>query len=54
MRGGTGLCKSKNENIEIICTILMLAQILGMNVVAEGVETKDELALPRKLGCENG
>ncbi|HYG11871.1 MAG TPA: EAL domain-containing protein [Pyrinomonadaceae bacterium] len=43
-----------NENIEIVRTILMLAQNLGMDVVAEGVETKDQLALLRKLGCENG
>jgi EAL domain-containing protein (putative c-di-GMP-specific phosphodiesterase class I) len=32
----------------------MLAQNLGMDVVAEGVETKEQLALLRKLGCENG
>jgi EAL domain-containing protein (putative c-di-GMP-specific phosphodiesterase class I) len=43
-----------NENIEIVRTILMLAQNLGMDVVAEGVETKEQLALLRKLGCENG
>ncbi|HWS54554.1 MAG TPA: EAL domain-containing protein, partial [Pyrinomonadaceae bacterium] len=42
------------ENIEIVRTIVMLAQILGMDVVAEGVETKEQLALLRKLGCENG
>jgi diguanylate cyclase (GGDEF)-like protein/PAS domain S-box-containing protein len=43
-----------NENIEIVRTILMLARNLGMDVVAEGVETKEQLALLRKLGCENG
>ncbi|HEX8708876.1 MAG TPA: EAL domain-containing protein [Pyrinomonadaceae bacterium] len=43
-----------NENIEIVRTIIMLAQTLGMDVVAEGVETKDQLALLRRLGCENG
>jgi len=43
-----------SENIEIVRTIVMLAQNLGMDVVAEGVETKDQLALLRKLGCENG
>jgi EAL domain-containing protein (putative c-di-GMP-specific phosphodiesterase class I) len=43
-----------SENIEIVRTIVMLAQILGMDVVAEGVETKEQLALLRKLGCENG
>ena len=43
-----------SENIEIVRTIVMLAQILGMDVVAEGVETKEQLALLRKLGCEHG
>ncbi len=43
-----------NENIEIVRTIVMLAQTLGMDVVAEGVETKEQLALLRRLGCENG
>jgi len=43
-----------NENIEIVRTFLMLAQNLGMGVVAEGVETKERLALLRNLGCENG
>jgi predicted signal transduction protein with EAL and GGDEF domain len=32
----------------------VLAQNLGMDVVAEGVETKEQLALLRRLGCENG
>ncbi len=43
-----------NENAEIVRTIVVLAQNLGMDVVAEGVETKEQLALLRKLGCENG
>jgi diguanylate cyclase (GGDEF)-like protein/PAS domain S-box-containing protein len=43
-----------DENIEIVRTIVMLAQTLGMDVVAEGVETKEQLSLLRKLGCENG
>ena len=43
-----------NENIEIVRTIVMLAQNLGLDVVAEGVETKEQLALLRKLGCEHG
>lgn len=42
------------ENIEIVRTIIMLAQNLGMDVIAEGVETKEQLALLRKLKCENG
>jgi diguanylate cyclase (GGDEF)-like protein/PAS domain S-box-containing protein len=43
-----------SENVEIVRTIVSLAQNLGMNVIAEGVETKEQLAALRKLGCENG
>src|SRR5215203_2303945 len=42
------------ENLAIVRTIVALAQNLGMDVVAEGVETEDQLALQRKLECENG
>jgi diguanylate cyclase (GGDEF)-like protein len=42
------------ENIAIVRTIVALAQNLGMDVVAEGVETDDQLNLLRKLDCENG
>jgi EAL domain-containing protein (putative c-di-GMP-specific phosphodiesterase class I) len=42
------------ENLAIIRTIVALAQTLGMDVVAEGVETEDQLRLLRKLECENG
>jgi EAL domain-containing protein (putative c-di-GMP-specific phosphodiesterase class I) len=44
----------QNENTEIVRTIVVLAQNLGMDVVAEGVETNDQLRLLRELGCENG
>ena len=42
------------ENLAIVRTIVALAQNLGMDVVAEGVETEDQLTLLRKLECENG
>ena len=42
------------ENVEIVRTIVMLAQVLGMDVVAEGVETKEQLKLLRDLKCEYG
>ncbi|HYO63874.1 MAG TPA: EAL domain-containing protein [Pyrinomonadaceae bacterium] len=48
------LMAENNENMEIVRTIILLAQNLGMDVVVEGVETNDQLALLRKLGCENG
>ncbi|MDT7809938.1 MAG: hypothetical protein QOJ70_3751 [Acidobacteriota bacterium] len=43
-----------NENTEIVRTIIVLAQNLGMDVVAEGVETNEQLVLLQKLKCENG
>lgn len=47
----TGMDK---ENIEIVRTILMLAENLGMDAVAEGVETQEQLTLLRNLNCQNG
>jgi len=38
----------------IILTIITLAQTLGINVVAEGIETPEQLAQLQKLGCEQG
>ncbi|NJN30996.1 MAG: EAL domain-containing protein [Synechococcales cyanobacterium RM1_1_8] len=42
------------ENFEIIRTIRALAQSLGMKVVAEGIETPEQLARLTSLGCELG
>jgi diguanylate cyclase (GGDEF)-like protein/PAS domain S-box-containing protein len=41
-----------NENAEIVRTIIMLARNLDMNVVAEGVETEEQVAQLRALKCE--
>jgi EAL domain-containing protein (putative c-di-GMP-specific phosphodiesterase class I) len=43
-----------NENAEIVRTIVVLAQNLGMDVVAEGVETTEQCQLLNALRCENG
>jgi diguanylate cyclase (GGDEF)-like protein/PAS domain S-box-containing protein len=43
-----------SENMEIVRTIIVLAQNLGMDVVAEGVETNEQLVQLQKLCCENG
>lgn len=42
------------EKIEIIRTVVLLARNLGMNVVAEGVETIKELTQLKVLDCQNG
>ena len=41
-----------NENKEIVRTIIMLAKTLGMGVIAEGVETREQAELLRELECE--
>ncbi|GAC1463106.1 MAG: hypothetical protein NVSMB9_00160 [Isosphaeraceae bacterium] len=41
-------------NSEIVRTIVALAHGLGMDLVAEGVETADQLALLRELRCQFG
>jgi diguanylate cyclase (GGDEF)-like protein len=43
-----------SENGEIVRTILALAKALGMDVVAEGIETIHQLHQLRILGCEYG
>src|SRR5205823_1166785 len=40
------------ENAEIVRTIITLARSLEMDVVAEGVETPDQLDQLRALGCD--
>jgi EAL domain-containing protein (putative c-di-GMP-specific phosphodiesterase class I) len=40
-----------DDTTEIIHTIVQLATSLGMDVVAEGVETKDQLARLTAMGC---
>ena len=43
-----------DENAEIVRTILTLANNLGMQVVAEGIETEAQLAQLRALKCGYG
>ncbi|MDZ7954293.1 MAG: EAL domain-containing protein [Nostoc sp. DedQUE09] len=45
---------ANGKNLEIIEIIITLAHKLGMDVTAEGVETKEQLAFLRKLNCEYG
>ncbi len=40
------------DNLEIVRTIVTLARTLKMQVVAEGAETKEEVAILADLGCE--
>jgi diguanylate cyclase (GGDEF)-like protein len=43
-----------DENMEIVRTIMTLANNLGMDVVAEGVETEKQLAQLKEMKCEYG
>ncbi len=49
VRGST---EDDNNNAAIITTIVSLAHALGMETVAEGVETQDELELVKKRGAD--
>jgi len=46
--------ESEGENVAIVRTIVALAHALGMDVIAEGVETAAQLTRLRAIGCEYG
>ena len=48
-----GAAIAGNRNAAIIKAIVALADTLGMETTAEGVETHDEIALIRELGCSH-
>lgn len=45
--------KHLKENAEIVKAIISLGHILGMDVIAEGVENEDQLKLLKELGCDS-
>jgi len=53
-RSFVGRIGEASENIEIVRTIISLAENMGMDVVAEGVETLSQLTQLRKLNCQYG
>jgi diguanylate cyclase (GGDEF)-like protein len=48
-----GAAIAGNRNAAIIKAIVTLADTLGMETTAEGVEVQDEIALIRELGCSH-
>ncbi len=42
------------QPLQIVRTIVELARVLGMDVVAEGIETREQYALLSQLGCRFG
>jgi diguanylate cyclase (GGDEF)-like protein len=53
-RSFVGNMCDRRSNLEIVRTIVTLAHNLGMDVVAEGVETKEQLGELRAMGCDYG
>ena len=45
---------SKSDGAEIVKTIILLANNLNMEVVAEGIETEKQLEILKSIGCELG
>ena len=43
-----------DQPLQIVRTIIELARVMGMDVVAEGVETREQYRLLRQLGCRFG
>jgi EAL domain-containing protein (putative c-di-GMP-specific phosphodiesterase class I) len=46
--------KKRNENFEIVSSIVHMAQRLNMHIVAEGIEQSTQLEILRDLGCTLG
>jgi len=42
------------QPLQIVRTIVELARVMGMNVVAEGIETLEQYRLLREMGCRYG
>ena len=49
-----GQMDASRDDQEIVQTIVTLGHKLGMNLVAEGIETDEQVGLLRALGCELG
>jgi EAL domain-containing protein (putative c-di-GMP-specific phosphodiesterase class I) len=45
---------TSDQALQIVRTIIELARVLGMDVVAEGIETCEQFRLLRQMGCRYG
>jgi EAL domain-containing protein (putative c-di-GMP-specific phosphodiesterase class I) len=53
-RSFVGRMTEGDQPMQIVRTIIELARVLGMDVVAEGIETCEQYLLLRQLGCRFG
>ena len=53
-RSFVGRMTEGDQPLQIVRTIIELARVLGMDVVAEGIETVEQYCLLRQLGCRYG
>ena len=53
-RSFVGRMTDGEQPLQIVRTIIELARVLGMDVVAEGIETREQYKLLRELGCRYG
>jgi EAL domain-containing protein (putative c-di-GMP-specific phosphodiesterase class I) len=53
-RSFVGRMTDGDQPLQIVRTIIELARVLGMDVVAEGIETREQYLLLRELGCRLG
>ena len=53
-RSFVGRMAQGDQPFQIVRTVIELARVLGMDVVAEGIETDEQLRLLQRLGCRLG
>jgi len=53
-RSFVGRMTEGEQPLQIVRTIIELARVMGMDVVAEGIETREQYRLLRQLGCRFG
>jgi EAL domain-containing protein (putative c-di-GMP-specific phosphodiesterase class I) len=53
-RSFVGRMSDGDQALQIVRTIIELARVLGMDVVAEGIETPEQYRLLRQMGCRYG
>lgn len=53
-RSFIGRIDNGDQALQIVRTIVELARVLGMDVVAEGIETPEQYRLLRQMGCRYG